>query len=182
MRIRKTCQAVGNGLRWAKPLDASKGTIFVCALAASSLVPFARAVRVQPTAPRFCISCSSLRAPMMTFATVGRCKQPIERDLRDRSCSVSAGHLVEGVDHLIEVFVLRRAGPTSFGPVLIADRLPLGQRLAAPQFCRSTGPSRAGLQTTAPTFLIEAERHEFPLVFASDRTNSKLDGRRNGSG
>src|SRR5580692_1175147 len=45
-----------------------------CVLLAASSLATCSLVRFQPTAPRFWRSCSSLRAPMMTLATVGRCK------------------------------------------------------------------------------------------------------------
>jgi len=48
----------------------------VTSLALSSLSTCS-GVSDQPTAPRFWRSCSSLRAPMMTDETVGRCKSQL---------------------------------------------------------------------------------------------------------
>ena len=70
------------------------------ALAASSVATCA-GVRFQPTAPRFCRSCSSLRAPMMSVATVGPLQQPVQRDLRDGLAGLR-GDRVQRIDDLVE--------------------------------------------------------------------------------
>ena len=102
------------------------------ALAASSWATCV-GVRFQPTAPRFWRSCSSLRAPMMTFATVGRCEQPVERDLR-HGLARFLGDCVEGVDDPVDVLVGDRRADV--GRRLALEAAGRGQRLAAADLCR----------------------------------------------
>ena len=93
----------GDGFRSAKPPGASRDRPASSALAASSLATCS-GVRFQPTAPRFWRSCSSLRAPMMTFATRRPLQQPVERDLRHGLAGLLRD-LVERVDDPVEVLV-----------------------------------------------------------------------------
>ena len=73
------------------------------ALAASSLATCS-GVSFQPTAPRFWRSCSSLRAPMMTVDTVGRCSSQLSA-ICGTVLPVSARDRVERIDDAVEVLV-----------------------------------------------------------------------------
>src|SRR5438132_6643977 len=60
----------------------------VTALASSSAL-ICSGVNAQPTAPRFCRNCSSLRAPMMTDDTVGHCKSRLMANVAQASEGLS---------------------------------------------------------------------------------------------
>ena len=151
------------GLRLGKldlvPIGIGEGS----SLAASSLA-ICSGVRFQPTAPRFCRSCSSLRAPMMTFATVGAASSQLKA-ICGTVLPVSAGDRVDGVDHSEEIFVVNlRPGIIRRFPV---KRLVFGKRRAAADLPGEASPTERTPHDRAH-FLVERQRHEFPFVVAAD--------------
>ena len=118
------------------------------ALAASSLATCSR-VRFQPTAPRFSRSCCSLRAPMMTVATVGRCSSQL-RAICGTVLPVSRGDLVDGVDDLVDI-VVRDRRPNVDVTACCWSRLVSGSGWPR-RILPVSRPQPSGLQTTAPTF------------------------------
>ena len=131
------------------------------ALAASSLATWSL-VRFQPTEPRFWRSCSSLRAPMMTLATVGRCNSQF-RAICGTVLPVSLATSSIRIHDFVEIFVVDlRAGVGGF--VQARD---FGDRASAADLPGEARPAKRAPDEGAD-FLVERERHEFPFVFAAD--------------
>ena len=139
------------------------------ALAASSAATCS-GVSDQPTAPRFWRSCSSLRAPMITEDTVGRLQQPVDGDLRHGLAGLG-GDLVQRVDDPVEMLVLDRRAEAR-GLVQAAA---LRQRLAAADLAGQAAPAERAPDQRADA-LVEAERHQLPLVVAADQRVVDLVG------
>ena len=132
--------------------------------------PPASGVSFQPTAPRFCRSCSSLRAPMITLDTVGRCEQPVERDLRHGLAGLLRDG-VERVDDAVEILVGHLRALVDRELALQPARF--RQRLAAADLAGEAAPAERAPDHRAD-LLVERERHQLPLVVAADERVVRL--------
>ena len=109
------------------------------ALAASNL-DICSGVRLQPTALRFCLSCSSLQRANDNRCNARSLKQPVQCDLRDRFICLGR-HFVQTIDYAKEVFVIRlRTGVR--GNVRVQAAL-FRSRLDHAGFSRLIVPNRA---------------------------------------
>ena len=110
---------------------------------------------------------------MMTLDTVGLCSSQLSAIWEtDLPVSLAMASIASIDFEEIFVFDLRALRG---GLVETAD---LGQGLPR-RILPVRRPQPRGLQMSAPTFSGDAERHQFPLVFAADRANSKPDAQRN---
>ena len=173
----RTRSAVSTRLRPAAGLRSAKAALVPVrvgrrarALAASSFATCS-GVSFQPTAPRFCRSCSSLRAPMITRRHGRPLQQPVERDLR---------HGLAGL--------LARPRRARRPPGTGTRRAPAGpcrpragsaagsssrQRLAAADLAGEPAPAERAPDDRAD-LLVERERHQLPLVVAADERVVRL--------
>ena len=112
----------------------------------------------QPTAPRFCISCSSLRAPMMTRPP-WPLQQPVQGDLCVRPAGLGRD-LVHDIDDAEQPLLLE-LGP---GAGDVVRTRPRPGRWATPDLAGGC-PSPAGSDHAAHA-LVARQRHQLPLVVA----------------
>ena len=153
----------GGGLRSVNcRADASRDRAAGAALAASSFATCS-GVSVQPTAPRFWRSCSSLRAPMMTLATVGRCSSQFSA-ICGTVLPVSLAISSSASTTLVEIFVVDLR--PDVGGLVQAARF--GQRLAAADLAGEAAPAERAPHHRADA-LVEAERHQLPFIVAPDQ-------------
>ena len=125
--------------------------------------PPAPCVRFQPTAPRFCFSCSSLRAPMTTVDTVGRCSSQL---------SAICGMVlpVSLATSSSASTTLNRYSSSTGGPALgrLVQAALLGDAGAAADLAGEAAPAERAPHDGADA-LLEAERHQLPFVVAADQ-------------
>src|SRR5580658_1291544 len=97
-------------------------------------------------------------------------QQPIERNLGDGPTNFG-GHLVEGVNDRIKIFVGHRRSGVGDG----MESADLGQRLAAADSAGKASPAQRTPHQRAH-FFFEGEGHQLPLVFTPDERVVNLVG------
>src|SRR6202000_304944 len=90
-------------------------------------------------------------------------QQPVQRNLRNRLARLLS-HSIQSIYYLVQILILNRR-PHLGGLVQAAN---FGNRLPAADLAGETSPSQWTPHQRA-NLLVQAERHEFPLILASDQ-------------